>query len=202
MIGPSYQDSGLVFTRPDGSPIHPHLFSDWFKQHVRKAGLPKIRLHDVRHSYASAALAAGIAAKVVSERLGHATIAITMDTYSHVLPGLDERAAATVAQLILEGDDLASASIDKTLTNGTWSPVELEVHEGGEARSAQVKRLAEADGYAYAPGCPVAEPVGHHTDVGTGELRNPICRVSARSPPTLRWRSDRRHSTLADLMGQ
>jgi integrase len=129
VVGPGYQDSGLVFTRPDGSPIHPHLFSDWFKQHVRRAGLPKIRLHDVRHSYASAALAAGIAAKVVSERLGHATIAITMDTYSHVLPGLDERAAATVAQLILEGDESASTSVDKPLTNGTQSPVEPRDHE-------------------------------------------------------------------------
>jgi integrase len=118
-VGLAYEDSGLVFTHPDGSPIHPHLFSDWFKQHVRRAGLPKIRLHHVRHSYATAALAAGIAAKVVSERLGHATIAITMDTYSHVLPGLDERAAATVAQLILEGGEPASASIDKALTNGT-----------------------------------------------------------------------------------
>jgi hypothetical protein len=83
----------------------------------------------VRHSYASAALAAGIAAKVVSERLGHATIAITMDTYSHVLPGLDERAAATVAQLILEGDGSASGSVDKELTTGTWSPVAPGVHE-------------------------------------------------------------------------
>jgi integrase len=55
----------------------------------------------VRHSYASAALAAGIPAKMISERLGHATIAITMDTYSHVLPGLDAEAAATVARLIL-----------------------------------------------------------------------------------------------------
>jgi integrase len=83
----------------------PHLFSDWFKQHVRAAGLPMIRLHDLRHSYATAALAAGIPAKVVSERLGHATIAITTDTYSHVLPGLDERAAVTMARLILEGDE-------------------------------------------------------------------------------------------------
>jgi hypothetical protein len=93
--------------------------------------LPKIRLHDVRHSYASAALAAGIAAKVVSERLGHATIAITMDTYSHVLPGLDERAAATVAQLILEGDEAASASVDRALTTGLGGPVE---HRYGEGR--------------------------------------------------------------------
>ena len=65
---------------------------------------PKIRLHDVRHSYATAALAAGVPAKVVSERLGHANIAITMDTYSHVLPGMDERAASAVARLIL-GDE-------------------------------------------------------------------------------------------------
>jgi integrase len=71
--------------------VHPERFSDWFRQHVRAAGLPRIRLHDVRHSYASAALAAGVPAKVVSERLGHANIAITMDTYSHVLPGLDEQ---------------------------------------------------------------------------------------------------------------
>jgi hypothetical protein len=100
------------------------------QQHVRRAGLPRIRLHDLRHSYATAALAAGIAAKVVSERLGHATIAITMDTYSHVLPGLDERAAATVAQLILEGDQPASVSIDKPLTNGTRRPVEQRDREG------------------------------------------------------------------------
>jgi integrase len=64
--------------------------------------LPRIRLHDVRHSYATAALTAGVPAKVVSERLGHATIAMTMDTYSHVLPALDTQAAAAVARLILE----------------------------------------------------------------------------------------------------
>jgi len=74
-----------VFTWPDGSPIHPQRFSSWFEQHAQAAGLPRIRLHDVRHSYATAALAAGIPAKVVSERLGHANIAITIDTYSHLL---------------------------------------------------------------------------------------------------------------------
>jgi len=61
-------------------PLHPDLISDWFERLAREAGLPKIRLHDIRHSYASAALAAGIPAKVVSERLGHANIAITLDT--------------------------------------------------------------------------------------------------------------------------
>ena len=59
-------------------------------------------LHDVRHSYASAALAAGVPAKVVSERLGHANIATTLDTYSHMLPALQEDAAEKIAALILE----------------------------------------------------------------------------------------------------
>ncbi len=137
-VGPAYEDSGLVFTHPHGSPIHPHLFSDWFKQHVRAAGLPAIRLHDLRHSYATAALAAGIPAKVVSERLGHATIAITMDTYSHVLPGLDERAAVTVARLILEGDQPEpSGSIDKPLTTGRIVPSTIDPAKGGGARSAR-----------------------------------------------------------------
>ena len=104
-VGGRYRDSELVFTGPDGTAVHPERFSDWFRQHVRAAGLPKIRLHDVRHSYATAALAAGVPAKVVSERLGHANIAITMDTYSHVLPGLDEQAAGQVARLILDAGD-------------------------------------------------------------------------------------------------
>jgi integrase len=102
-VGGRYRDSELVFTRPDGTAVHPERFSDWFRQRVRAAELPMIRLHDVRHSYATAALAAGVPAKVVSERLGHANIAITMDTYSHVLPGLDEQAAGQVARLILGG---------------------------------------------------------------------------------------------------
>jgi integrase len=97
-------ESGLVFTMPDGSPISRHNITDWFESWARKAGLPRIRLHDIRHSYASAALAAGVPAKVVSERLGHANIGITMDTYSHVMPQLDQEAANKVAYLIF-GDD-------------------------------------------------------------------------------------------------
>jgi integrase len=75
-----------VFTRPDGSRIHPDLITDWFRRLARAAGLPPIRLHDVRHSYATAALAAGIPAKVVSERLGHATIAITLASTATSFP--------------------------------------------------------------------------------------------------------------------
>jgi integrase len=99
--GEFWTDTGLVAIHEDGTPINPRLFSSWFAQHARAAGLPPIRLHDLRHSYATAALAAGIPAKIVSERLGHANISITLDTYSHVLPNMQEKAAEQVAQLIL-----------------------------------------------------------------------------------------------------
>jgi integrase len=104
-VGAAWTDSGLVFTRPDGAPLHPDLITDWFRRLARAAGLPPIRLHDVRHSYATAALAAGVPAKVVSERLGHATVAITLDVYSHVIPGMDAQAANAVASLILDGSN-------------------------------------------------------------------------------------------------
>jgi integrase len=139
-VGSGYLDSGLVFTWPDGRPLHPDVITGWFKRHARKVvwsngqgqqvGLPPIRLHDVRHSYASAALAAGIPAKVVSERLGHAAVGITLDTYSHVLPGLDERAADVVARLILQdGSPSASAPGVNSGVNKSNAP-----HPGREVR--------------------------------------------------------------------
>jgi integrase len=99
--GEAWHDSGHVFTRENGTTIHPQRMSTWFERLARDAGLPRIRLHDLRHSYATAALAAGIPAKVVSERLGHASVMITLDTYSHVLPSMQEDAANSVAKLIL-----------------------------------------------------------------------------------------------------
>jgi integrase len=100
-VGAGWTESGLIFTQPDGRPIHPDLITKWFKRLARDAGLPAIGLHDVRHSYATAALKARVPAKVVSERLGHATIAITLDTYTHIIPGMDAAAVNTVADLIL-----------------------------------------------------------------------------------------------------
>lgn len=101
------QDTELLFVRPDGRPLHPDTITSLFHEHCRRAGLSRIRLHDVRHSYATAALKAGIPAKVISERLGHSTAAFTLQTYTHVIPGMDATAADTVAQLILGGRDQA-----------------------------------------------------------------------------------------------
>ena len=80
----------LVFDRGDGAPLHPDRVSKLFQRMAKEAGLPVIRFHDARHTAATLMLSAGMNPKVVSERLGHATIAITLDTYSHVLPNMQE----------------------------------------------------------------------------------------------------------------
>lgn len=112
--GKLWSDSGLVFTREDGTALHPDRFTHLFTRLIRKAGLSPIRLHDLRHTYATLALEAGVHPKIVSERLGHATTGITLDLYSHVTPSMDEQAAETIAGLFTLPDqssdgDTASA---------------------------------------------------------------------------------------------
>ena len=92
-VGPEYDDRGLVFSDPLGRPIPPYRLSQRFAAWVRRSGLAPMRFHDMRHTHASLLLARGVHPKVVSERLGHASIAITLDTYSHVLPTLQDEAA-------------------------------------------------------------------------------------------------------------
>jgi integrase len=99
-INQDFDDQGLVFTSPKGGPIHPALFSYYFQRRVRVAGLRRIRLHDLRHTHATHALQAGVHPKIVSERLGHSTITVTLDTYSHVLPSMQREAAEAVAALM------------------------------------------------------------------------------------------------------
>lgn len=95
-LGPVYSDHELVFARPDGTPWPPDSFSTAFAAFVRRSGLPHFRFHDLRHSHATQLLAQMVHPKVVSERLGHSKIGITLDTYSHVLPGMQEDAAKKV----------------------------------------------------------------------------------------------------------
>lgn len=93
-------DESYVFAHDDGSPIHPQVLSDAFKKLVARSGLPRIRLHDLRHTHATLLLKAGVPIKVVSERLGHSTPAFTMATYQHVLPGMQAEAARTFAAIL------------------------------------------------------------------------------------------------------
>lgn len=92
--GERYVDHDLVFARPDGSPIHPDRLARSFIEQGEGLGLPAIRLHDLRHTWATLALEAGVHPEVVSERLGHSTISITLDIYSHVSPAMQTDAAA------------------------------------------------------------------------------------------------------------
>ena len=90
----TWPDHGLVFSREDGALVHPGNLSTIFDRLVRVSGLPRLTLHGLRHTHATILVASGVAIKAVSERLGHATIQITLDLYSHVTPGMQAQAVA------------------------------------------------------------------------------------------------------------
>lgn len=96
LMGDQYVDEGLVLAGFNGKPLDPDWVSKSFARAVKCAGFRGVRFHDLRHSHASLLMAGGVHPKVVQERLGHSQISITMDTYSHVLPGLQEEAAAAI----------------------------------------------------------------------------------------------------------
>jgi len=101
LVGADFNDLGLLFHQPDGSWLHPEAVSEAFLRRVRRYDLPRITLHGLRHTWATLALERGIHPKVVQERLGHSTIAITLGIYSHVSPTLHDEAAQLVADLVL-----------------------------------------------------------------------------------------------------
>ena len=98
--GSAYDDHGLIFTQENGRPVDPSKITKIFSTLCAEAGLRHIRLHDLRHGSASLMLAAGIPVEVVSKRLGHSSIGVTMDTYSHLLDGVGRRAAEAAMGLV------------------------------------------------------------------------------------------------------
>lgn len=98
--GAEYENNGLICTWEDGRLMKPNYMSRLFMELVRKLDLPKITFHDLRHTHATLLLQAGVHPKIVSERLGHSTISQTMDTYSHVLPNMQEEAALKLDKLL------------------------------------------------------------------------------------------------------
>lgn len=111
-LGAGYRDLDLVLAKYDGSPWKPDSISTLFRSLVQRGGLGHVRFHDLRHSHATQLLRLGVPAKVVSERLGHSTIGITLDTYSHVLPGMQEDAAQKVDVALRTA--IAAAAEDNT----------------------------------------------------------------------------------------
>lgn len=100
LMGEAYQDMDLVFCREDGTPVDPREVTKRFQRLLVKAGLPMVRLHDLRHTHATLLLSRGIPAKLVQERLGHSSIVMTLDLYSHVTPEMQRLAADSMSGLL------------------------------------------------------------------------------------------------------
>lgn len=102
-LGMAINQDDLVFAQHDGLPMHPDSLTGVWVNTARAIGRPEVRLHDLRHTSATLLLQQGIHPKVVSERLGHASVTITLDTYSHVLPGMQDEAASAIEDALAVG---------------------------------------------------------------------------------------------------
>jgi len=102
-LGKPLGENDLVFGKVDGAPMDPGTLTHNFARIARRAGLPGTRFHDLRHTFASLMLLAGVHPKIVSEMLGHSSVAFTLDTYSHVVPGLQKAAARRLDEVLEPG---------------------------------------------------------------------------------------------------
>jgi integrase len=98
--GDHWQEANLIFPSTLGTPMDPRNLLRDFKELLKVAGLPTIRFHDLRHTAATLMLRQGVHVKVVQERLGHASITLTLDTYSHVTPSMQDDAARKLDSLL------------------------------------------------------------------------------------------------------
>lgn len=99
-FGADYQDQGLILAQPDGAPVHPDRFSKWFLNFRKSRAVPPIRFQDLRHTHATQLLVANVHPKVVSERLGHSNVNLTLNTYSHVIPTLQREASDIIGEIL------------------------------------------------------------------------------------------------------
>ncbi len=97
VVGVPLTDDAFIVAQADGSPLQPRSIThQWHLLLANNRQLPRIRFHDLRHAHATHMLSSGVHPKIASERLGHSKVGITMDLYSHVIPGMQEDAAARV----------------------------------------------------------------------------------------------------------
>lgn len=93
-------DSDYVFTEETGEPYDPDSATHYFLRAIAKAGLPSCRFHDMRHTHVGLLILQGVPPKVISERVGHSSIGITMNLYGHLMPGMEEQAALKIQELL------------------------------------------------------------------------------------------------------
>ncbi|WP_245618129.1 site-specific integrase [Domibacillus tundrae] len=104
VLADEYLQYDLVVCTKNGNWVHPNNFRRAFKVTVEQLGLPKIRLHDLRHTHATFLLANKVNPKIIQERLGHKNVTVTLNTYSHVLPSMQLEAAGTFDELFKSSD--------------------------------------------------------------------------------------------------
>ena len=114
LLGIPLAPDSLVFCNYDGSPMLANSVTHAYLKIARKVGLQGVRLHDARHTHASLMLAANVHPKIVQERLGHSSISITLDTYSHAVPGIQEMAALGFDQAVGHG------GVTQTFLDSQW----------------------------------------------------------------------------------
>jgi len=123
LLGKTLTNEDYVFSHPDGTPLDPSTVSHTFSRLLRQAGLPSMPLHGLRHTHATFLLQAGVHPRVAMERLGHSSIRVTLDTYSHVVGGLQEAAAQRFDDFVSrrgtpeENVGKMSADTDRNLRN-------------------------------------------------------------------------------------
>lgn len=149
--GGRWQNTGYVFTNRHGDPLHPGFLTHRLAALVAAAGLPPVRLHDLRHGAATLAHLAGTDLKTIQDQLGHSSIVLTADTYTSVLPAAQYKAAEATARLVL---DAARNDRDKIAVVGRQIRVEARKYQKvspltpaadqGQHRSPAVSRTPEA----------------------------------------------------------
>src|SRR5439155_22918267 len=115
-------DLDLVVDKSDGSYLNPDTLSSGWATYIKRTGLPKVRFHDLRHGHATLMLLQGVHPKIVSERLGHASIAVTLDLYSHVLPCMQAEAVRAFDELFGTADTGSLNATDLVQSEGPGRP--------------------------------------------------------------------------------
>jgi integrase len=135
--GSRWHDTGYVFTNRHGHPLHPGFLTHRFAALVTAAGLPPVRLHDLRHGAASLAHLAGTDLKTISDQLGHSSIVLTADTYTSVLPAAQHQAAEATARLVLDAarhDRNHIATVARRMRVTARKPEDIASHADGQIR--------------------------------------------------------------------
>ena len=115
-LGKELTIDSLIFGSPEGKPLDPSILSHEFARLAKRAGLEGVRFHDLRHTFASLMLLRGAKPKVISDALGHSSVAFTMDTYSHIIEGMQEDAMALLDEVLPPGVNGVSQKNNANLT--------------------------------------------------------------------------------------